>query len=286
MAKRSDFDRFLEANFPEDYMKIKGEGVAEDVVTSIYSKHERHYHVWKIVPEWIKSFYGDTLPDEVFGGQEPWDRFVEYTEQKVLRDIPYDVFKVNQIVYSTVMTSNENMKYCAETLEKGYSFEASLNLTYKHDELNKIFESGEYKTEEGRKKIRKIRSDSKNIIEQDWKEVQPHKYVFHEIKEYDRIKRRREKTDSLLDKLKLTIEACKARRQVNIYMEKVKDEELKTKLQKLNETVKRNHTRLETKNLVNNVREYMEEKSSKSGARKIDRDALSILRANMNKGDK
>ncbi len=286
MSKMEEFDRFLQANFPDDYLKVSGEGVEEDVITSIYSKHEGHYKIWKMIPEWIKSFYGDDLPKEVFYGQEPWDRFIEYTEQKVLREIPYDVFKVNQIAYNTVMSSNENMKYCSDTMEKGYSFEASLNLTYNHDKLDKLFKSGEYKTEEGRKKIREIRISSKNIIEQDWKEVQPHKYVFHEIKEYDRIKRRREKADSLLDKLKLTIEACKARRQVNIYMEKVKDEELKTKLQKLNETVKRNHTRLETKNLVNNVREYMEEKSSKSGARKVDSDALSILRANMNKGDK
>ena len=286
MAKRSDFDRFLEANFPDDYMKIRGEGVAEDVITSIYSKHERHYQIWKIIPEWIKSFYGDTLPDEVFSGQEPWDRFIEFTEKKVLREIPYDVFKVNKIVYDTVINDPENVKYCSRTMEKGYSFEASLNLTYNHDKRDKMYKSGEYKTKEGQKKWQKTRIADKKIIEQDWKEVQPHKYVFHEIKEYDRIKRRREKTDSLLDKLKLTIDACKVGRQVNIYMKKVDDDELKTRLQKLNETVRRNHTRLETKNLVNNVREYMEEKSSKSGARKIDRDALSILRANMNRGDK
>lgn len=283
MAKRSDFDRFLEANFPEDYMKIKGEGVAEDVVTSIYSKHERHYHIWKIVPEWIKSFYGDTLPDEVFSGQEPWDRFVEYTEQKVLRDIPYDVFKVNQIVYSTVMTSNENMKYCAENLEKGYSFEASFKLTYKHDELNKIFESGEYKTEEGRKKIRKIRLDSKNIIEQDWKEYRPEKYALHEIKEWDRAARRYRKAKGFGNKLKGKIEILKTKCLAKKYIRKVEDEKMKDALNELAKAVRKDIDRREKRSMEDTIKDMMQEKESKELVKRVGQRTLDRFKPN--KGD-
>ena len=85
-----DFKRYLEANYPEDLLKITGADVKEDVITTILSKHERTYQIWKMVPEWIKTLYYDRLPQEVFSGQEPWDKIMLNIEQSVMIKNPYE----------------------------------------------------------------------------------------------------------------------------------------------------------------------------------------------------
>ena len=39
----SDFERFLYANYPDDYMRATAEDVPDDVITAILSRHNFHY---------------------------------------------------------------------------------------------------------------------------------------------------------------------------------------------------------------------------------------------------
>ena len=60
-SKSSDFNRFLEANYPDDWLRFSQPDVKDDVVFSIISRYEKKYEIWKRIPEWIKSFYADIL---------------------------------------------------------------------------------------------------------------------------------------------------------------------------------------------------------------------------------
>ena len=57
----SDFERFLKANFPDDYRKVTDPDVKDDVLNAILSRREEDYKVWCRIPEWIKNEYADNL---------------------------------------------------------------------------------------------------------------------------------------------------------------------------------------------------------------------------------
>ena len=79
----NDFKRFLYANYPDDYRRATAENAPDDVVTTILSRHENHYKIWRDIPEWIKSRYRDIIPTEVLNGNENVRGFVEEEEQKL-----------------------------------------------------------------------------------------------------------------------------------------------------------------------------------------------------------
>ena len=82
----SDFERFLYANYPDDYRRATVDDVADDVVTAILSKHHFHYDVWKSIPEWIRAEYRDDLPDEVLNGNKTVDTFIYEEYDKLTYD--------------------------------------------------------------------------------------------------------------------------------------------------------------------------------------------------------
>ena len=79
----NDFKRFLYANYPDDYRRATAENAPDDVVTTILSRHENHYKIWRDIPDWIKSRYRDIIPTEVLNGNENVRGFVEEEEQKL-----------------------------------------------------------------------------------------------------------------------------------------------------------------------------------------------------------
>ena len=142
-----DFKRYLEANYPDDLLKISSPDVKDDVITSVCSRHDKTYLVWKMVPEWIKSLYCDRLPAEVFSGHEPWDKFIFNIEQSVMNQIPYDRTKLTAFVYDSIIRDPENCHAVGEKMEKGYSFETSANLQYNKILRSNLIKSDKLKTD-------------------------------------------------------------------------------------------------------------------------------------------
>ena len=73
----NDFKRFLYANYPDDYRRATAENAPDDVVTTILSRHENHYKIWRDIR------YRDIIPTEVLNGNENVRGFVEEEEQKL-----------------------------------------------------------------------------------------------------------------------------------------------------------------------------------------------------------
>ena len=73
----SDFERFLYANYPDDYRRATASNVPEDVLTAIVSRHSAHYDIWRRIPEWVKNRYQDRLPRELLNGNEQVKEFIK-----------------------------------------------------------------------------------------------------------------------------------------------------------------------------------------------------------------
>ncbi len=71
-----DFERFLYANYPDDYRRATAADVPEDVLTAIVSRHSAHYAVWKNIPEWVKNRYLYILPRVFLNGNALVNYFV------------------------------------------------------------------------------------------------------------------------------------------------------------------------------------------------------------------
>ena len=268
-----DFDRFLMANYPDDWSKITVKDVKPDVINYVLSKTEAKYELWKRIPEWIKVMYVDKLPEEVLRGNAPWDDFVLHLEKT-----NYDYNKVAEIVYNSILTDEKNVQICNNILNKGYGFENAVLLTEAEIERKKLKESGELDTPEGKEKWRKSREKTRDLIVKDWKENQPEKWVLNQIKEYDRNIRRAEKAKTAEEKLRLRVEASKNKREFDVYINNIKDKELKIRLIKLYKTVMNNHSRLDVKNGVDVVNEYMQQASTRAAARNISIENVSVLK--------
>lgn len=243
-----DFKRYLEANYPEDLLKITGADVKEDIITTILSKHERTYQIWKMVPEWIKTLYYDRLPQEVFSGQEPWDKFMLNIEQSVMLKIPYDRTKLTSFVYNSIIEDPESCYEVSQKMEKGgYKFETAVNLQFNSNRRKNLHQTGQLNTPEGKKLWNESRIEDYILIENDWKEHQQEKFVFHKIKEYFRAKTNLNKTilineEGLTDSekqkksfniIKYTKQAYLAKKDYEAYIDQVKDNELKLEYLKL-----------------------------------------------------
>ena len=74
-SKSSDFNRFLEANYPDDWLRFSKPDVKDDVVFAIVSRYEKKYEIWKRIPEWIKKMDEQEIEDEYK------KRFEEYAEE-------------------------------------------------------------------------------------------------------------------------------------------------------------------------------------------------------------
>ena len=194
MAKFSDdFLRFLYANFPDDWRRASVSDVADDVVAAITSKHARHYQIWKEVPEWIKSRYGDKLPADVLNGNETPQQFVVEETQKVEKEEKDTAemmsFAVDLLALGyaaeTVKLMAENRALREELLRQNGGKPISLKA---HPELAELF-------------AKWIESRKKDImaITKDWKKHQPEKHMLHLAMLLSREKKRQKRLSSKED---------------------------------------------------------------------------------------
>ncbi len=176
----SDFERFLYANYPDDYRRATAKDVPEDVLTAILSRHKGHYDVWKQVPEWIKNKYHDILPREVLNGNDTVKHFVKEQEQKKQKDEKETSALID---YSVTLLA---LGYAADTVK------ALTENRMQREALLKAVAGGEFTPEQKRLWL-ETRERDKEAIMRDWSENQPEKYLFHLFKEINRGKRRSER---------------------------------------------------------------------------------------------
>ena len=268
-----DFDRFLEANYPDDWMKASVPDVKQDVINYIYSKTNSKYEVWKKIPEWIKAMFSDKLPEEVLRGNEPWDNFILHLEKS-----NYDYNKVASIVYNTVIKSEENVRYCNNVVDSGYSFECAVYLTEIYDERKRLWDSGELKTPEGKKKWRKLGEKKLAVMEQDLREYRPERWVLRQLRLYDRNIRKSKMAKTEEERKKHMKNALENRKQYTKYIKLVENRELRRRLERLNKYIIDNHERLENLSEIKKVEEYMKKDASRATARRINSNNIDAMK--------
>ncbi|MBR5599426.1 MAG: hypothetical protein IKW39_05235 [Alphaproteobacteria bacterium] len=247
--KSSDFNRFLKINYPDEWRRFSAPDVKDDVINSILMRFEKKYEIWKRIPEWIKDFYGDLLPKELLNGNEPYNRFIEDIEKRVIGELSYDRDKLNDTIYRVVMEDDQARLKVSHYMENGgYKFETSCNIVYKFMEQKRIIEDDSLSDEEKRILHTKIWGEVRNLIEEDWKENQVCKYVNHMAKEYDRalVRSRKAKLDGNDRKvLEEKIKAFKSKKQFEAYLEKIDDVELKSSYRQVMDAIVEKHRKMD-----------------------------------------
>ena len=220
MARVSaDFLRFLYANYPDDWRKVSVADVPEDVITAIKSKHARHYEIWKDIPEWIKSEYGDKLPKDVLNGNETTQHFVnEEIEKKEKKE----------------QNTAETVSYAVDLLALGYAVETVKVMAENRSIRDQILREadGGPLTKEQWERFHETHKKDFEAIENDWNKYQPEKRMLHLAKILSREKIKLKRLHSKED-----IAQCEAR---------IKDLEKKLKI-----TAKKFDSRAVRMNMVN-----------------------------------
>lgn len=172
-----DFERFLYANYPDDYRRATADDVPDDVINAILSKHERHYQIWKNIPEWIKNEYRDVLPPDVLNGNETVRDFVEAEQQKLANE---------------EKETQQLLNYSVSLLALGYAAETVAVMVENRRQREALLAAahGSALTDEQMKLWLQTRESDKQAIQKDWKENHAEKFIVHLFKEIDREKRR------------------------------------------------------------------------------------------------
>lgn len=213
----NDFERFLYANYPDDYRRATAKDVPEDVLTAILSRHKAHYSIWKDIPEWIKDKYQDRLPREVLNGNEQVKQFVKNEEQQKKKDEKETSALIN---YSVSLLA---LGYAAETVK------ALAENRMRREELLRAAQGGEL-TEEQKLLWRQTRERDRDAIRRDWAENQPEKYLFHLFKEISRSKRRSEHSQTADDRHEAVSRMRRSEQELEQLMEYFGDREARQRL--------------------------------------------------------
>lgn len=107
-----DFKEYLYYNFPDDYRSYTKAEIEGSAKTSIINRHERKYGIWQSLSSesWIRAFYGNRLPTELFSGQLNLQDFRE----KVLLLVTHPEIYLNSEILALRMqysTTMPNMVY-------------------------------------------------------------------------------------------------------------------------------------------------------------------------------
>lgn len=213
----SDFERFLYANYPDDYRRATVKDVPEDVLTAILSRHRAHYSIWKDVPEWIKNKYQDRLPRDVLNGNEQVKQFVKSEEHEKKKD---------------EKETNALVDYTVSMLALGYSADAVKALAenrMQREELLRAANGGEL-TGEQKALWRQTRERDRDVIRRDWAENQPEKYLFHLFKEVSRSKRRSENAQTADERHEAMSQMARSEQELAQLMDYFSDKEARQKL--------------------------------------------------------
>ncbi|MBQ2882462.1 MAG: hypothetical protein IJE43_01610 [Alphaproteobacteria bacterium] len=192
----SDFERFLYANYPDDYMRATAEDVPDDVITAILSRHSFHYEVWKDIPEWIRAEYRDDIPVEVLNGNTRVEDFI-YDEYEKLTPEGQEKAKEEQEKEEreAMFVANLTVAFLAA----GYTAEAVSHMAENHRERSSILKQmGIYgRTPELVAAYRATRESDKKIIEDEYdgNEKLVHKKVLRLVKQLNRMKRSKDGYD-------------------------------------------------------------------------------------------
>ncbi len=213
----SDFERFLYANYPDDYRRASVNDVPDDVINAILSKHEAHYKIWRYIPEWIKDKYNDDIPSEVLNGNEPVKEFVQEEERKMAQET-----KENQ----------EILSYSVSLLALGFAVETVAQLVANREKREAILAeaNGQPLSEAQMKRWLLTRENDKKTLEAEWKNNHPEKYIVHLLKEMDREKKRMERSQSEYDKLAAELKINRMKKDVAQALARLSDREQKQKM--------------------------------------------------------
>ena len=182
----SDFERFLYANYPDDYRRATADDVPDDVINAILSKHEKHYQIWRRIPEWIKDEYRDIIPTEVLNGNETVRDFVEEEHQKLANEEK----ETHQLVnYSVSLLA---LRYAAEAVA------VMVENRRQREALLAAAHGGPLSDEQMKLWLQTRESDQK-AIRKDWQENHTEKFIVHLFKEIDREKRRMARNGESVD---------------------------------------------------------------------------------------
>ena len=204
-----DFERFLYANYPDDYRQVTAEGVTDDVITAILSSQSSRYEVWKRIPEWIRNEYRDDIPQEVLNGNVRVETFVYEEHEKLTREDPLDEKNASA---RDAKDAEFVANITVALLAAGYTTEAVARLSENHstrsDLLKQMAIMG--RTPELVAAYRATRENDRNTIasEYDNNEKLVHRKVMRVIKEMSRMKRRKGGYDE--EEYKQTEEKLKA----------------------------------------------------------------------------
>ena len=220
MSKISaDYERFLLANYPDEYRRITVKDVKEDVVQAIKSRLDDEYAIWCQVPEWIKNEYRDNLPDEVLNGNKAVKDFVLEKENNGKEvDNSIDVSGLTDLGVSL--------------LAAGYAASSIALLTKNRSERSRILEeaAGRPLTEKERKKWLETRLGDCKVVAKDWKTNQPEKYLLHIIKEMSRNKMRKERAEGQAQITKYEMKEISLEREFKQFAKMLEDEKFRRNL--------------------------------------------------------
>lgn len=218
MAKCSgDFERFLYANYPDDYRRATVDGVADDVLTAILSKHRGHYEIWCGIPEWVKNKYGDRLPKELLNGNTTVKDFVEEetaqakAEDKQLADMA---------------------DYGVTLLALGYAADTAAILCKNRAQREQLLQEAKGKplNEEQLAKWLSLRESDRDAILKDWKDHQPEKYLLHLVKELNRAHKRADKGDEKNIRAGAGMKVASVERELKRFAAKLDDKGVREKM--------------------------------------------------------
>lgn len=209
VAIDSDFVYFLEKNFPSSAMILSKEDAKEDSVYYVIQRFQERYNIWKKIPEWIKNYYGGTLPPEVFTIHEPYEHFVMTFEDVMMRSSVPQASVVNNLAYSDEYAK----KVISSCEDAGYSMATAAKLVDIYARDKELFESGKISSPEG-KFVHKVHNlERLQVIEE---AMSPEREVLHSLKELRRIEAKCQKEEDEAVKEKLE----KERQEIIAYMAK------------------------------------------------------------------
>ena len=182
----SDFERFLYANYPDDYRRATADDVPDDVINAILSKHEKHYQIWRRIPEWIKDEYRDIIPTEVLNGNETVRDFVEEEHQKLANE---------------EKETQQLLNYSVSLLALGYAAETVAVMVENRRQREALLAAahGGPLSDEQMKLWLQTRECDQKAIRKDWQENHTEKFIVHLFKEIDREKRRMARNGESVD---------------------------------------------------------------------------------------
>ncbi len=218
MAKiSSDFERFLKANFPDEFLRITADGVKDDVVETILRRREDDYRIWCNIPEWIKNEYRDNLPDEVLNGNVSVRQFVQNEEDELKRK---------------EKETKELMDYSVSLIAAGYMASSVNQLVKNREERLALMREAKANPNDKTilEKIIELREKDSKIIAKDWKENQSEKYFMHLARELSRAKKREKRATSPSMKAAAEMKMSSLEREFKGMGDMLEDENFRSKL--------------------------------------------------------